>query len=86
MHGAARELPDEPRVDGAEREVGARFDAALLEQPRHLRAREVRIEDESRPASHHVSSILTKLGLRNRAEAAAYAVGVLGPAPQPDRH
>jgi len=45
-----------------------------------------RLHVSRKTASHHVSSILTKLGLRNRAEAAAYAVGVLGPAPQPDRH
>ena len=45
-----------------------------------------RLHVSRKTASHHVSSILTKLGLRNRAEAAAYAVGVLGPASaQPDR-
>ena len=46
-----------------------------------------RLHVSRKTASHHVSSILTKLGLRNRAEAAAYAVGVLGPtAAPPDRH
>ncbi len=33
-----------------------------------------RLHVSRKTASHHVSSILTKLGLRNRAEAAAYAV------------
>ena len=44
-----------------------------------------RLHVSRKTASHHVSSILTKLGLRNRAEAAAYAVGVLGPTPAPTR-
>ena len=33
-----------------------------------------RLHVSRKTASHHVSSILTKLGLRNRAEAAAYSV------------
>jgi DNA-binding NarL/FixJ family response regulator len=33
-----------------------------------------RLHVSRKTASHHVSSILTKLGLRNRSEAAAYAV------------
>ena len=39
-----------------------------------------RLHVSRRTASHHVSNILTKLGLRNRAEAAARAVAVLGEA------
>jgi ATP/maltotriose-dependent transcriptional regulator MalT len=39
-----------------------------------------RLHVSRKTAAHHVSSILAKLGLRNRAEAAAYAVGVLGTA------
>lgn len=37
-----------------------------------------RIHVSRKTASHHVSNILTKLNLRNRAEAAAYAVKALG--------
>ena len=37
-----------------------------------------RLHISRKTASHHVSNILTKLGLRNRAEAAAHAVAVLG--------
>lgn len=38
-----------------------------------------RLQVSRKTASHHVSSILMKLNLRNRAEAAAYTVSVLGP-------
>lgn len=37
-----------------------------------------RLHVSRKTASHHVSNILAKLGLRNRAEVAAYAVSVLG--------
>ena len=39
-----------------------------------------RLHISRKTASHHVSRILTKLNLRNRAAAAAYAVSTLGPA------
>jgi DNA-binding NarL/FixJ family response regulator len=42
-----------------------------------------RLHVSRKTASHHVSSILTKLGLRNRAEAAAHAVAVLGQTGRP---
>jgi ATP/maltotriose-dependent transcriptional regulator MalT len=38
-----------------------------------------RLHVSRKTAAHHVSSILAKLGLRNRAEAAAQAVALLGP-------
>ena len=38
-----------------------------------------RLHISRKTASHHVSNILTKLGLRSRAEAAAHSVAVLGP-------
>jgi DNA-binding NarL/FixJ family response regulator len=46
-----------------------------------------RLHVSRKTASHHVSNILTSLNLRNRAEAAAYVVGVLGPPGAPtSRH
>ena len=46
-----------------------------------------RLHVSRKTASHHVSNVLTKLNLRNRAEAAAYSVGVLGPPGAPtSRH
>jgi len=42
-----------------------------------------RLHVSRKTAAHHVSHILAKLNLRNRAEAAAYAVGVLGVAGEP---
>ena len=45
-----------------------------------------RLHVSRKTASHHVSNILTKLGLRNRAEAAAHAMAVLGEADGPASH
>jgi DNA-binding NarL/FixJ family response regulator len=42
-----------------------------------------RLHVSRKTASHHVSNILTKLGLRNRAEAAARADALLGTAEGP---
>lgn len=44
-----------------------------------------RLHISRKTASHHVSNILTKLGLRNRAEAAAQAIAVLGEPHRPAR-
>ena len=52
VHGAARELPDEPRVDRPERELpagGPRPRAGhVVEEPLQLRPGEVGVEDEAR--------------------------------------
>ena len=42
-----------------------------------------RLHISRKTASHHVSNILTKLDLRNRAEAAAYAVATSREPPVP---
>ena len=47
--GAAGEVPDDPGVDGAEREVVVDRDVAVLEHPGELGAGEVRVEDEAGP-------------------------------------
>ncbi len=53
---AARELPDEPAVDGAECELAARRArlrvGSRIEQPRQLGAGEIRIEHEPRAPRH----------------------------------
>ena len=50
--GAAGEVPQHPRVDGAERQVGGALDAAFGEQPLELRRREVRVEHEAGAGAH----------------------------------
>ena len=51
--GSAGQLPEQPGVDGAEREVVVDGHAARMQQPRELRCREVRIEHEPRGAADH---------------------------------
>src|SRR5256885_7004704 len=46
MHATSRQLPDEPGVDGTEREPRG-FDADVVEKPPNLRRRKIRIEDET---------------------------------------
>ena len=49
---AAGEVPDDPAVDRAQRQVGAGRHAALGEQPGHLGGREVRVEHEAGAPAH----------------------------------
>jgi hypothetical protein len=48
VHVPAGELPQQPRVDGAEGQVGIGVDAALGQEPLELAGREVRVEDQAR--------------------------------------
>ena len=47
MNGAAGEAPQQPAVDGADRQAGPRGDATFGEEPLDLGRREVRVEDEA---------------------------------------
>ena len=57
MDAAVGELPDQPRVDGAEREL-ARSGVGPREQPLELRRREVRVRHEPRPGADQLGGQL----------------------------
>ena len=50
--GAAREVPEQPAVDGAERQVRRRLDTPFVEQPLHLGGGEVGIEHQPGRGPH----------------------------------
>src|SRR3989449_6381512 len=57
VHATARQLPQQPRVDGTEGQLAARGASArvghLVEDPRDLRPREVGVEHEAGALAHH---------------------------------
>src|SRR5690606_37965316 len=80
--GPAGQAPDQPGVDRAEGEVGPGLDAALGQQPLHLRRREVRVEDQAgRPADEvEVARLPQLVAARRRAAVLPHQRPVQGPA------